>query len=85
MPAKNFVIANRANKTIGRFPLWVQNKISKAFDKLKENPLRGEKMHGEISGKYKFRVGDYRIVYKFDSKQSLVEILKIEHRQGIYK
>ena len=85
MPAKKFVIANRANKAIGKFPLWVQNKISKAFDKLKENPLRGEKMHGEISGKYKLRVGDYRIVYKFDSKQSLVEILKIEHRQGIYK
>ena len=85
MSAKNFVIANKANKSIRKFPLWVQNKISKAFDKLKENPLTGEKMHGEISGKYKLRVGDYRIVYKFDTKQSLVEVLKVEHRQGVYK
>lgn len=85
MPAKNFVITKRANKEIGKFPLWVQNKISKAFDKLKENPLAGEKLHGELSGDYKLRVGDYRVVYKFNSKQSLVEVLKIEHRQGAYK
>ena len=85
MPAKNFVIVNRANKAIGRFPLWVQNKISVAFDKLKENPLIGEKMHGGLSEKYKFRIGDYRIIYKFDSKQSLLGVLKIEHRQGVYK
>ena len=42
-------------------------------------------MHGELEGYYKYRLGDYRIIYIFDAKKSTVEIQTIEHRQGVYK
>lgn len=85
MPAKFLNINNKANKEASKLPLHVQDKIDKAFTSIKENPISGKKLHGDLKGYYKFRVGDYRIVYHFDSKNSVVEVVKIEHRQGVYR
>jgi len=75
MPAKIFNLTKKPNKQIGRLPLRIQDKIDLAFETIKQNPVSGAK----------FRVGDYRIVYKFNAKESRVDVVKIEHRQGVYK
>lgn len=85
MPAKFFSISNKANKQALKLPLKIQIKLRSAFITIKENPLSGAKLEGELADKYKFRIGDYRIVYKFYPKESLIEIVKIEHRQGVYR
>jgi len=85
MPAKYFSVAKTADKNFLRLPRNVQGKIIASYIRLKDNPLLGEKLHGELEGKYKLRVGDYRVVYLFDRKTSTVLVLKIEHRQGVYK
>lgn len=85
MPAKLFYLHDRVNKAVSRLPISIQNKIDQAFDRIKENPLVGTKLHGALSGHYKYRVGDYRIIYSFSSKESMVTVAKVEHRQGIYK
>ena len=85
MPAKFFSITKKANKETSKLPLHVQNKIEKAFSLIMKNPVSGQRLHGELSGYYKYRVGDYRIVYVFNKKESRIDVLKIEHRQGVYK
>lgn len=85
MPAKFLITQQSAKKNLRKLPLHIHQKIIRVLDKIKENPLTGIKLHGELSGCYKFRVGDYRIVYKFDKKTSIVEVVKVEHRQGVYR
>ena len=85
MPAKIFRIPYRVNKKISTLPKHIRVKINDSFVRLKENPISGIKLRGELFNYYKYRIGDYRIVYKFNSKKSIIEILKIEHRQGVYK
>lgn len=85
MPAKQFHLPKRVEREIFRFPLRIRLKINQAFIKLKANPISGVKLKGELGYSYKFRVGDYRIIYKFDKKNSLLEIIKVEHWQGVYK
>lgn len=85
MPAKFFVVDKKADKQFLKIPQFVQKKVLIAYRILKENPLSGEKLHGELAGFYKYRVGDYRIVYIFDNKKSTIYVLKIEHRQGVYR
>jgi len=85
MPAKFFVTQSSAKKNLRRLPINIHKKIIKTFDKIQENPLIGVKLHGDLENYYKFRVGDYRIVYTFYRKESLVKIVKVEHRQGVYK
>ena len=85
MAAKNLQLAQSADKNLTKLPENIQSKIILSFDKIKQNPISGIKLHGELKNYYKFRVGDYRIVYRFNPKESLIQIVKIEHRQGVYK
>lgn len=85
MPAKSVVLEKSARKRLLKLPLTIHRRIIRALDAIKANPLIGTKLHGELEGLYKLRVGDYRIVYLFDAKRSIVEVVKIEHRQGVYK
>lgn len=48
------------------------------------NPLKfAEPLNNSDLGKYRFRVGDYRII--FDVENNVAKILKIGHRKDIYK
>ncbi|MBI2103794.1 type II toxin-antitoxin system RelE/ParE family toxin [Candidatus Woesebacteria bacterium] len=85
MSADTLVVQKSARKKLHKLPAQVHRKIIIRLRVIKENPLVGAKLHGELSGFYKLRVGDYRIVYEFDSKSKTVIVLKIEHRQGVYR
>ncbi len=85
MPAKYLSTDKSVQKQLRKLPFHIHEKVIKALDIIQTNPLSGAKLHGELSNYYKYRVGDYRIVYQFDSKISIVIVVKIEHRQGAYK
>lgn len=82
----DFLKLNRsANKQLNKLPLKIHEKVIVALDSIKINPLIGPRLSGELAGYHKFRIGDYRIVYKFDPKESLVEVVKVERRGGVYR
>lgn len=85
MPAKILFTSRKVDKQLSKLPLKVNIRVVQSLRQLKQNPLAGAKLGGELADNFKFRVGDYRIVYKFDAKESRVEVVKIEHRQGVYK
>jgi len=85
MSAKNLRLAQSVDKNITKLPKHIQTKIFSSFDKIMQTPVSGIKLHGELKNYYKFRVGDYRIIYSFNAKASLIQIVKIEHRQGVYR
>ncbi len=85
MPAKSLIVEKPVRKRLRKLPSITHIKVIEALAVLQANPLAGAKLHGELEGYYKYRVGDYRIVYTFDSKESVVTVVKIEHRQGVYR
>ena len=85
MSVKNLQLAQSVDKNLSKLPTRIRTKIISSFDKIIQNPISGIKLHGELKNYYKFSVGDYRIIYSFDAKKSLIQIVKIEHRQGVYK
>ena len=85
MPAKKFLVEKEVEKRIKKLPAQIKKRIPEVLLSIKDNPVLGIRLHGELYGLYKFRIGDYRIIYRFDSKQSVVTVVKIEHRQGVYK
>lgn len=46
-------------------------------------PRGSQKLSGEE--KYRIRQGDYRIVYKVDEDEKVVEVIKIGHRREVYR
>ncbi|KKQ32543.1 MAG: hypothetical protein US48_C0022G0003 [Candidatus Levybacteria bacterium GW2011_GWA2_37_36] len=85
MPAKYLSTDKSVQKQLKKLPLHINEKVIKVLSVIQENPLSGVRLHGDLKNYYKFRVGDYRIIYKFDKTLSIVEILKVEHRQGVYR
>ena len=85
MPAKAFIVDHKADRQFLKVPIRIQQRIIEAYDQIQQNPIAGIKLHGELYGQYKYRVGDYRIIYAFNTKTSTVEVVAIEHRQGVYK
>lgn len=46
--------------------------------------LRPEALTGDLAGFYKFRVGDYRVVYEILHDEKVIVIHEVAHRREIY-
>ena len=78
------VITKRAVKDIEKLTTDVKSQIGIKLNELKNNPFyNSRKLQNPIIGNYRFRVGDYRII--FDLDQDKIVILRIGHRKDIYR
>jgi mRNA interferase RelE/StbE len=71
----------KSNKTLAK-------KLVRCFQTLEENPSfhpNIKPLKGNYSGCYRYRVGDYRVVYSIDDEVVLVNIIMIAHRSKIYE
>lgn len=58
------------------------------YPQLKRNPFFGpniEKLKGELSDYYRYRIGKYRLFYKIDSDRIIIFIIDIRKRKNSYK
>ncbi len=49
------------------------------------NLVMPEPLTGHWQGMYKFRVGDYRVIYTFEKNPPLIIIHLVKHRREVYK
>jgi len=53
---------------------------------LVRDPRRlGRLLKGEFNGLWRYRMGDYRVIYRIDDVRGCIEVLRIGHRKAIYK
>ncbi|MFC1725588.1 type II toxin-antitoxin system RelE/ParE family toxin [candidate division KSB1 bacterium] len=58
--------------------------ISKIETVLLNNPFSGLKLKGRYEGLWRFRIGDYRIIYEIQQDILVILILRISHRKDAY-
>lgn len=55
-------------------------------EKLMVDPLKfGLPLRRNLSGFFKLRVRDYRIIYKIEKKEVIVLVISVGHRREVYK
>ncbi len=77
-----------AQKTFLKLDRLIREQIIKYLKNLSslQNPrLLGEKLKGNLSEFWKYRVGDYRLICNIQDEKLLVLIVKIGHRSEVYK
>ncbi|MBI4035526.1 type II toxin-antitoxin system RelE/ParE family toxin [Candidatus Daviesbacteria bacterium] len=79
------IFTKTAEKSFLKLPVAAKKKIAKAIEKLASNPLAGEKLKGEFAGQYKLYAWPYRVIYIFSTKENILTVVEVEHRQGVYK
>lgn len=49
-------------------------------------PLKlGKALTGQFSGLYRYRYGDYRVIYVVDIAKEMIMVLRVRHRKDVYK
>ena len=77
--------AERALKRLAKTSLPVLVRIDHAVNQLSVDPMEGKPLHGDLSGKRSLRIGDWRIIYEFDSPSQTVFVYDIAHRRDVYR
>ena len=78
------VYTHRAFGDIRRLEENVKQRIGKALKRYAEEPLKyASKLTDPVLGTYRFRIGDYRVI--FDIEGDEIVVLRIGHRKDIYR
>ncbi len=74
-----------ARRALAKLPLPMRKRIQVAIDDLAENPFPPgiKKLQGEDG--YRIRVGDYRVIYEVEHGRLTVLVIRIGHRQEVYR
>ncbi|MGD1895375.1 MAG: type II toxin-antitoxin system RelE/ParE family toxin [Phormidesmis sp.] len=79
-------ISDTAMKDLKKLNSQVRTRILKKIAWLGEHfeSLVPQPLTGDLSGLFKLRVGDYRVVYSFMAEISIISIQRVGHRRDVY-
>jgi len=63
-------------------------KLNRCFQYLRENPCDHpniKRLKGPLTGRFRYRVGDWRVIYQVDEQKHEVTVLLIAHRSKAYR
>jgi mRNA interferase RelE/StbE len=78
-----------ADKSLKKLPLNIQTRLV-AF--LRQRVLSlpdprsiGQALQGGLAGKWRYRVGDYRIICAIEDQKMVILVIELGHRSDIYE
>jgi len=78
------VLTQRALRDLENIDKKTQNRIAARLKEYAQAPFKyARKLINPHIGTYRFRIGDYRVI--FDVDDETIVILRIGHRQSIYR
>jgi len=78
------VYTNTAYKDIKKLDIVARKRIGKKIEEYSKGPiLNSKKLTNSLIGTYRWRIGNYRVVFDIDNKN--IVILRVGHRKEIYK
>jgi addiction module RelE/StbE family toxin len=79
------VLSKRAQKDLNNIDWRYRSRILTALFVLSLNPYSGKFLQGQYQGQRSYAVWPYRIIYELISNKLIVSVIRIGHRQGVYK
>ena len=81
-----YIFTKVAAKDIQKLDMVIQKRIKQKlayFIDLPDPLAQAKRLTGDKAGMYRWRLGDYRIVFDVDGNK--IVILQVQHRKDIYK
>ncbi len=81
------IFGKEAEKALKKIPHRDQLRIIKKIETLPQSPRPSWiiALQGKLAGYYRFRVGDYRVIYEVVDKKYIILVVKIAHRSWVYE
>lgn len=79
-------MVKQVEKDIKKIPSKIYQRIKEKILLLVNDPFptNSKKLQDE-EGLYRIRIGDYRVVYRLNSKEKFILITKVKHRKEVYR
>jgi mRNA interferase RelE/StbE len=77
-----------AEKAIERLDKGTRLRVLSALERLARDPRAASNVKalvGSLGGRYRLRVGDYRVVYELIDGRLVVLVIDIAHRREVYR
>ena len=88
MPTYDLELSKKATKAYNRADAAMKGRLDKCFQNLKKDPYNhpsSKGLSGELAGLYRYRVGNWRVVYEVNEDDVLVIVLIIGSRGQVYR
>ena len=81
------ILTDDAERDLARLDRPVRRRILDRLDWLSRNAdtTSLEAMTGDLTGLYKFRVGNYRVLYDIDRNERIILVHVVRHRRDVYR
>lgn len=66
----------------------IQKRVKKYMDEVQklDNPrARGHALTGQLSGLWRYRVGDWRVICQIKDTELIILVVELGHRRNIYR
>jgi len=77
-------IAPRAKRELRNITIQYRQNIAEVIEELKENPSIGKSLNRNLTGRFVYKIGVYRVIYKVSKEDGKVYILTVGHRSTVY-
>lgn len=79
-------LTSPARADLRRLDATVRKRVRQKFERLCQEcgDMKHVALKGKHKGKFRVPVGDYRILYTFDTQTRLIEVFRIRHRSSVY-
>ena len=79
------VIPKKVQKEIAGIDIRYRDRIIAGLRGLETNPFIGKKLYGEHKDQWSYNIWPYRIIYEIHKHELKVLIVRVGHRQGVYR
>jgi mRNA interferase RelE/StbE len=84
----NVILSPEAEDFFAAADQPLARKLARCFQQLELDPRRHnniKRLSGKLTGLVRYRVGDWRVIYRIDDKDEQVLVLSIANRREIYE
>jgi mRNA interferase RelE/StbE len=82
------ILAPEAQRFYSQADPPLARKLARCFAQLERDPRRHnniKRLAGEFAGRLRYRIGDWRVIYRIDEKGRQVNVLVVAHRSEVYE
>ncbi len=83
MPEFTLLPSKRFEDDFRSLPKEIQGRVLRALSRIQSDPFQGQKLKGVEIGRWRYRVGDYRI--RYDITGSVIHFHVVRHRKEVYR
>ncbi len=74
-----------ASRLIAKLPPEIKRVIRSVIDDLRKEPCKGSELSGELAGYRSLKARRYRVIYRVNDEETLLEIHFVGHRRDVYE